>query len=137
VLHYRGTSNNSTVSRNRAESEAFMPYASDGLDAEDAFSIIEENGGTGEWEEGDLGREVLRLGRSHKRRAKAGADETDAVGARPDFLGDARRDASAGKSGEDAVVEPGVVGAGEKDERRVGEVAQSKGARRTAHRLQA
>lgn len=67
---------------------------------------------------------MLRFGRRHERGAEAGADETDGVGAGPDFLGDARGQAGAVERGEDAIVEPGIVRARKHDERRRGEIAE-------------
>src|SRR5262245_33467487 len=59
--------------------------------------------GAGEWVKRNLGRQVLRLGGRHERGAEAGADEANTVGARPDFLGDAWRDAGGGERGQDAI----------------------------------
>ena len=68
---------------------------------------------------------MFGLAWAHKRRAHARANEADAVGAGPDFLGDPRGHAGGCKRREHAVVKPGIVRAGEKDERGRREVDQA------------
>ena len=82
-------------------------------------------GGTGERQKGDLGREVLRLGRCHERGTETGADEADAVGAGPDFFGDARGDTGTRKRGQNTVIKTRIMRARKQHERSVGEVAEA------------